>query len=167
MGYFNLAFRAVPADLPGQDFLILLSNLLCLCSRVVPIQRFLLQYQEIIWHKFRQKLLTRYLSAIFRWALVPHFVLQMCAKALAEADPGMGISHTGRGTSRLIVRGIVSACLRSCLASEWEMFECGKRNPAQRQWPARKGCCQTLQRWGSESHLSSFIRKRTRRNKQK
>lgn len=127
MGFCSLAFRAVPANLPGQDFLILLSNLLGLCLRVVPILRFLLQYQEIIWHCFWQKLATWYLSAIFRRALVPHFILQMCAKALGEADPGMGISNTGRGTSRLIVRGIVSACLRSCLASEWEMFECGKR----------------------------------------
>lgn len=73
------------------------------------------------------KTLHSYLSAIFRQALVPHFILQMCAKALEETNPGMGVSNTGRGTNRLIVRGIVSACLRSCLASEWEMFECGKR----------------------------------------
>lgn len=51
------------------------------------------------------KTLHWYLSAIFRRVLVPHFLLQMCAKALEEADPRMGISNTGRGTSRLIVRG--------------------------------------------------------------
>lgn len=166
MGYSNLAFWAVPADLPGQDFLTLLSNLLGLCLRVSSHSEVHAAVSRDNLAQILAKTLHWYLSAIFRRALVPHFILQMCAKALEEADPRMGISHTGRGTSRLIVRGMASACWRSCLASEWETFECGKRIQHS-QWPARKGCCQTVQRWESERHLSSFIKKRTRGNKQK
>lgn len=76
---------------------------------------------------------------------MPHFILKMRAKALGEAGPGGGIRNTGKGTSRIIKSMRDSACSRSCLAFEWEMFECEKGIQHRASDQLRKAAHQTVQ----------------------
>lgn len=128
-GYSSLVFTTVLADFLGQAFLLVLC--------VKWLSKFVLKDSShsewsagisgghLVW--FWQSSLSVYLLYLSSTGVPKCYLENLCQSAWRGRSGGMGIKNMGRGpTGSWRIRGIVGAYLTSCLASEWEVFVCGK-----------------------------------------